>query len=324
MKSRIVGEFLGARPAWSQPSASRLRKGFPRHFLAACLAFLLAAPLLQAEDHAAFKRKDDVIYGHKSGLALTMDVFQPQHSNGLGIIFILSSGWMSFQDMFPPEFYDPLLKRGYTVFAVAHGSQPKFHIPEMMQDMHRAVRFIRFRAARFGIDPNRIGVSGMSAGGHLALVLATQGGPGDAEAKDPVERQSSAVQAAACFFPPTDFLNYGGSHSNVATASVMALVKPAFGAIPSDPEEARKYGESISPVYFLTSNLPPTLIIHGNADKVVPIQQSLSFRDKALALGDKVEVRVKQGQGHGWLDFQPDMEIFADWFDQYLKPKKGG
>jgi len=301
-----------------------LRRRATATLLAVCLAFALAAPLLQASDHATFTRQDDVIYGHKSGMALVMDVFQPTHSNGLGILFILSSGWVSYEDMFPPSFYDPLLKRGYTVFAVAHGSQPKFHILEMMQDMHRAVRFIRFNAGRFGIDPKRIGVSGMSAGGHLSLVLATQGGPGDDEAKDPVERQSSAVQAVACFFPPTDFLNYGTTRTNVVSPSIPYLLKPAFGAIPSDPEEARKYGESISPIYSLTPHLPPTLIIQGDADEVVPIQQAFIFRDKAVAMGDTVKVKVKEGQGHGWPHMQPDMETCADWFDQYLRPRKGG
>jgi acetyl esterase/lipase len=291
--------------------------------LAVGLALLLAAPLLRAEGQAAFKRQDDVIYGHKSGMALTLDVFQPAHTNGLGIVWILSGAWMSYQDMFPPDFYNPLLKHGYTVFAVAHGSQPKFHIPEAMQDMHRAVRFIRCNAARFGIDPKRIGVSGMSAGGHLALVLATQGGPGDPDAKDPVERQSSAVQAVACFFPPTDFLNYGAANARPMADGMTSLIRPAFGAIPTDPEDQRKYGESISPIYYITSNLPPTLIIHGDADPLVPLQQSLSFRDKATALGDTVQVKIKEGQGHGWLLFEPDMENCAEWFDRYLRGKKG-
>jgi acetyl esterase/lipase len=290
---------------------------------AGCLALLLVIPLLQAAD-SDFSRQEDVIYGHKSGMALAMDVFQPNHTNGLGIIFIVSGGWFSSKEMVQPSFYEPLLKRGYTVFAVMHGSQPKFQIPEIIRDIHRAVRFIRFNSSRFGIDPNHIGLCGMSAGGHLSLIMDTQGGPGDAKAKDPIDRQSSAVQCVACFFPPTDFFNYGTAGSNVLGTGVLAPFKPAFGPIPSDPAEARKYGESISPIYSLTSNLPPTLIIHGNADNLVPIQQSFSFRDKATALGDTVQVKIKEGQGHGWANFQPDMESCADWFDQYLRSKKGG
>jgi acetyl esterase/lipase len=295
-----------------------------RGFLAASLALLLAAPGLLAADAANFKRAEDVIYGRKSGVALTMDVFQPERANGLGVVFVVSGGWFSSKEMIVPAFYDALLKRGYSVFAVVHGSQPKFQIPEIIQDMQRAVRFIRFNAARYGIDPDRIGVCGMSAGGHLSLILATQGSPGDAEAKDPVERQSSAVQCVACFFPPTDFLNYGTAGSNALAAGILAPFKAAFGPIPSDPQEARKYGEAISPIYSLTTNLPPTLILHGDADKLVPIQQALSFRDKAAALGDTVKVIVKEGRGHGWPDFQPDMESCADWFDRCLRTKKGG
>jgi acetyl esterase/lipase len=155
-------------------------------------------------------------------------------------------------------------------------------------------------------------------------MLATQGGPGAANAKDPVNRQTSAVQCVACFFPPTDFLNYGVAGSNVLGAGILAPYKPAFGPTPSDPEEARNYAVSISPIYGVTSNLPPTLIIHGNADTLVPIQQSFIFRDKATALGDTVQVKIKDGGGHGWSNFEPDMESCADWFDQYLRPKKGG
>src|SRR5439155_3550362 len=99
------------------------------------------------------------------------------------------------------------LKRGYTVFAVVHGSQPKFTVPEILLDMHRAVRYIRSHAQDFKIEPERIGITGGSAGGHLSLMQGTAGDLGDPKARDPVERVSSRVQAVACFFPATDFLN---------------------------------------------------------------------------------------------------------------------
>src|SRR5205823_13512724 len=89
------------------------------------------------------------------------------------------------------------------------GSQPRFTIPEILQDMHRATRFIRYHAKDYKIDPDRIGISGASAGGHLSLMQGMAGDLGDPNAKDPVDRVSSRVQAVACFFPPTDFLNYG-------------------------------------------------------------------------------------------------------------------
>src|SRR5205823_4416542 len=106
-------------------------------------------------------------------------------------------------------FYREFLDRGYVVFAVLHGSQPKYTIPEVLDDMHRAVRFIRANARKYGVDPDRLGISGGAAGGHLSLMQGTAFKPGNREAKDPVEREPSRVGAVGCFFPPTDFLNYG-------------------------------------------------------------------------------------------------------------------
>src|SRR5205814_1426262 len=125
-------------------------------------------------------------------------------ANGAAIIFCVSGGWFSSHDNVNTGFVSEFLKRGYTVFAVVHGSQPKFTIPEVLQDMHRAVRFIRFHATDYKIDPNRLGIAGGSAGGHLSLMQGTAGDNGKSDAKDPVDKCSSRVQCVACFFPPTD------------------------------------------------------------------------------------------------------------------------
>ena len=149
-----------------------------------------------------FDRKEDVIYGRKFGTALTMDVFTPKKdSKGIGVIIVVSGGFVSSHDSISPAFVTPLTNRGYTVFTVVHGSQPRYTIPEIIQDMNRAVRFIRYHAKEYGIDSDRIGVTGASAGGHLSLMLGTAGDQGDPNAKDPVDRASSRVQAVACFFP---------------------------------------------------------------------------------------------------------------------------
>jgi acetyl esterase/lipase len=153
-----------------------------------------------------------VIYDRKFGTTLTMDVFQPTNANGVGIIFLVSGGWLSSYDTpnmvtVNPDSIKLFLDHGYTVFAVVHGSQPKFIIPEIVEDLQRAVRFIRHNAGTYGVDPNRLGITGSSSGGHLGLMVATHGDAGNPKAPDPVDRESSAVQAAAVFFPPTDFLN---------------------------------------------------------------------------------------------------------------------
>ncbi len=133
-------------------------------------------------------------------MALTLDVFQPQKTNnGCGVIWIVSGGFVSARAMIPSA-YPSLLDRGYTVFAVLHGSQPKFHVPECMANLHRAVRFIRHNAAAWRIDPQRLGVMGASAGGHLSLVLATRGGREMGTRKTKLTAKAAPSRPSPVFF----------------------------------------------------------------------------------------------------------------------------
>src|SRR5688572_9464213 len=110
----------------------------------------------------------DVVYGHKDGLALTFDVHRPAHPNGAGVISIVSGGWQSSVEMggFIAAYYPPLNEKGFTVFAVRHGSSPRYPMSGIVADMRRAIRFIRQHAGTYAVDPNRIGEFGSSAGGQ--------------------------------------------------------------------------------------------------------------------------------------------------------------
>jgi acetyl esterase/lipase len=218
--------------------------------------------------------------------------------------------------------YAPLLDRGYTIFAVVHGSQPRFIITEITEDIHRAIRFIRTNAAQWGVQPEKLGITGGSAGGHLSLTMATKGRPGNPEAKDPIDRASSAVQAVACFFPPTDFLNYGTPGEDAVGVGILKNFKPAFGPESDTAEGRQRLGKEISPINFITPQLPPTLIFHGDADKLVPLQQAESFVARAQAVGATAKLVVKPGAAHGWADMQQDVNAFADWFDEHLRGLK--
>lgn len=264
----------------------------------------------------------DVVYGRKFGFALTMDVIQPEKPNGCAIVYMVSGGWVSNYASDTPVYYIPFLERGYTVFSVRHACQPKFIIPEITQDIHRAVRYIRQNAEKWGLDPDKFGISGGSAGGHLSLTMGVQGGPGDPTAKDPVDRQNSAVQAIACLYPPTDFLNYGNPGECAVGVGTLARLKAAFGPEANTPEGRERLGKEISPIYHVTEKLPPTLIIHGDKDEIVPLQQAEIFVKRATEAGVKAKLVVKQGLGHGWPDRQPDYQMFADWFDEHLRGLK--
>ena len=151
------------------------------------------------------------------------------------------------------------------------------------------------------------------------------GGPGLPDAPDPIDRESSAVQAAACFFPPTDFLNYGGPGINGVGLGPMKPLQVAFGPRSQTAEGRQSLGKEISPIYYVTAQLPPTLIIHGDADAAVPLQQSESFMECAKSAGAKhLQLIIRRGKGHGWPEgsivwkSEEDVAEFVNWFDKFL------
>ena len=280
---------------------------------------VLAVAALALSQEQPFSRTEDVIYGRKFGTALTLDVFTPTNANGYGVVAVISGGWFSSHDAISAKNIMPLLDRGYTVFSVVHGSQPKFTVTEIVEDLHRAIRFIRHNASNYGIRSDKLGITGGSAGGHLSLTMGTQGSDGKIDAKDPVDRFSSSVQAVACFFPPTDFLNYGGDGEDAVGVGRLKGFKAAFGARTETVEDRQELGRKISPYYHVSSRTAPTLIIHGDADRLVPIYQAERFKSACEKSGVAVKVVVREGAEHGWKDMVKDVGLFADWFDTHLR-----
>jgi acetyl esterase/lipase len=235
---------------------------------------------------------------------------------------MVSGGWESWHGAFDASAVRPLLDRGYTVFAVVHSSQPKFDITEILSNIHRALRFIRYHAARYGVKPDQLGIAGASAGAHLSLMMGVTGAKGDPNAKEMIDRVSSSVRAVACFHPPTDFLNYSKPDEDAVGVGLLENLKPAFGPRSATSEGRQKLGREISPIYFVHSNQPPMLIIHGDADKQVPIYQAERFVARSTQAGANAMLVVREGKGHGWPDMVNDEELFADWFDEHLRGLK--
>jgi acetyl esterase/lipase len=318
----VPGEVSGARRLAQPPTYA----GNVRDLV---LAFRAPQEAPQREQ-LPYRRTRDIIYGRDHGMALTMDVFEPTgKKTGAGVIFIASGGWFSRPEFIRPEGALPFLKRGYVVFAVVHGSQPKFTIPEILRHVRRAVRFIRHEAARFGVDPERLGVSGGSAGGHLSLMLGLAPAQTDQNAKDPVDQLPAKVSAVACFFPPTDFLNWGKPSQSILQMPALKFVYAAFdfhrldqqtGRFEriTDPAEVEQQLKEVSPIQHVSPDDPPVLLIHGDADTLVPLQQSQDLERKLRAAGVPVKLVIKPGAGHGWQGMDKDLEMLADWFDQHL------
>jgi len=269
--------------------------------------------------HPAVQRTDGVVYGHRMDKPLKLDVIRPARPNGLAIALVVSGGWRSSDAGSAPIWMmAPTLRRGYTIFAVYHISQPEATVMEIIEDIHRGVRFIRYHADEYEIDPERLGITGGSAGGHLSLMLATGGGPGPSDADDPVDRESSAVQAVAIFYPVTDLLNLGESTENLGDGGPPKSFVNSFGPDAADMDAWKEIGRDCSPIFHITADLPPTLIYHGDADTLVPLDQSQRFRDRAAESGHEVELVVHPGGQHGWPTMLLDVRKFAYFFDRHL------
>ena len=186
------------------------------------LAFLVMAPAVHAGIDSLvvpYTAVEDVVYGQKEGMGLTLDVLTPKENpKGLGVILVSSGSWKSSKsnlaervaEMRRDHWAMGLLHGGFTVFVTRHGSGPRFQVPEMIEDIRRSVRYVRLHAAEYGVDPAHLGITSGSSGGHLSLMVGMTGDDGNPDSPDPVERVSSRTQAIVSWFPPTDLINWGG------------------------------------------------------------------------------------------------------------------
>ena len=267
-------------------------------------------------------RESDIIYRRKQGVALTMDVFRPSKPNGAAVLWMVSGGWVSSHEAINPGYAKPFTDAGYTFIQVVHGAAPRYKVDEIVEDMHRAVRFVRFNAKRFSIDPNRMGISGGSAGGHLSIMMGGFGTQGDPKATDPVDRESSKVQAVACFYPPTYLMNYGKEGAKAIDIPMLKSYWPAFGVTETTSAADRdKIAAKISPMMGNLKDVPPTLIVHGTSDILVPIQQSERYVSALKAAGRTAQLEVRPGKGHVWPGMESDLGLFITWFGKYLPAK---
>ena len=294
---------------------------FRKHPVWLVLALLLVS-LRPCQAQEEMTRVRDVAYGHKFGMALTMDVLKPAKPSGIGVVYMVSGGWSSDIAMVENAgLFMPFIKHGQTVFLVCHGSQPKFTIDEIVPDIHRAVRYIRTHAKEYGVDPDRLGISGASSGGHLSTSIGTMGKPGDPNAKDPVDRASSRVGAVACFFPPLDLVDYGTTGHNFLEFKAVEFVWHVYPVNGKSKEEQNKLLRAFSPYYAVTKETPPTLILQGDKDPLVPYEQAERFMARLEELKVPHQLIMRPGQGHGWAGLDKDIDLLAAWFDKYLPAK---
>ncbi|MEZ4726232.1 MAG: alpha/beta hydrolase [Caldilineaceae bacterium] len=267
----------------------------------------------------------NIVYGMYSGLALLLDIYYPEQPNGYGLIHISGSGWSAplGLDATPLKASShveiegkPLVNAGYTLFTINHRATPRFQYPAAVEDAQRAVRFIRYHAAQFGITPDRIGAIGGSSGGHLVSLLGLLPGDGDAEDESPINRLSAKVQCVVARAAPGSFVM--DSHGRGAPALFLGAA-----VNPDTPPGTLEYRRALaaSPITYVTPTAPPFFFIHGDADEVVPIAQSEAMAAALQTVGVPVKHRRVPGGGHG-PSLVADPAIAAEmvaWFDEHLR-----
>jgi alpha-L-fucosidase 2 len=239
---------------------------------------------------AAVKSEDGLVYGEAGGEKLTMDYYPPAGPPPHPIAIIIHGGGYvggtskNGSEAYCAQFLAPA---GYAVFSINYRLAPKYPYPAMVEDVQRAIRYLRHNAKKWHADPNRIALVGGSAGGYLSNMAGVLNSGGIKGAKDPVDRTSARVQAVVTLFGPSDFRN------QPVGEGLRALLGPL---IKTKGEEAAL--AEASPVMHMSVDDPPFLLIHGDKDKAVPLWQSTHLQAALKANGIPCDLIIIPGGPH--------------------------
>lgn len=277
---------------------------------------------------------DNVTYGragtYGSGSTMTdMKLTMLRHRAGSGtyplILWLCGGGWVS-QDFnaHVPELFE-YARAGYLIASVQYRLAGECRFPAQINDIKAAIRYLRAHAKQLDIDPERIGVMGESAGGHLAALIGTTGETREFDQGEYMD-QSSAVQAVCCYYPPVNFQSMFealNAHKKVENSIYSGLqpLTPEAVFLKGSPLNSPEMVKCTSPLTYLTENTPPFLILHGTKDSTVPISQGELLHDTLTAKGVPVTMYRIMGAQHADIHFyQPKTkEIIIDFFDSVLK-----
>lgn len=241
------------------------------------------------------------------------------------IIWVPGGGWRGCdKNLMVPEMQF-LVERGYVLVSIYYRSSAQGHWPDQIIDVKTAVRFVRAHAKDYNIDPERIGIIGRSAGGHLASMAAMNQ---DMYQSEEWAGYSDKVQACCDMFGPADIhalLQRTKEAIKVPGYRWSSLDQTHEGALLGGPydDSLDARALSASSIYCLNDNLCPIQILHGDADLLVPVEISEAFYQKLVEQGyeDRAELYVLKGAGHGTREFFQDetKQIIGDFFDRILK-----
>ncbi len=302
---------------------------------AALLALTLASPLLGAQNPQGgqpsgrpdpdVERIEDIVYGTGGGRELRLDIVRPKKQTESPmpvVVWVHGGAWLAGSRKGGPA--TTLANHGYFIASIEYRLSQEATFPAQIEDCKCAIRYLRAHAKKLNIDPNRIGVWGPSAGGHLVALLGTSGSAEELEGKGGWQDQSSRVQAVCDWYGPTDFTKMRGSHDDINS--------PECQLVGGSLTEKAHLVRAANPITYVTPDDPPFLVMHGEEDRTVPINQSELLFDALKQAGVAVTfIRVKNA-GHGFgrgvagAPMQPSREELQQqiiaFFDKHLKTRK--
>jgi acetyl esterase/lipase len=262
----------------------------------------------------------DVVFGQGGGHDLHADIAYPRGAATPlpAVIYIHGGGWIGGSYKGGPIVQ--LAEAGYFAASIEYRLSNVAKWPAQIEDCKLAVRWLRANAAKYNVDPNRIGVWGESAGGHLVTCLATMADAKEDGGDSGYPGVSSAVQAVVDFYGPVDFVTPG-----VYTPMAAQITEGLFGTPRDQNPDLWKSG---SPLFFVKAGDPPMLLVHGDSDRLVPLAQSTEFDEALTKAGVPHQLLVVKNADHGFkpmpgTTISPSREgIFEAvhaFFDKYLK-----
>jgi acetyl esterase/lipase len=260
----------------------------------------------------------DLEYAKVDGTALLLDLFVPEKADAPLplIVWIHGGAWQSGDKAGCPALGQ--LRRGYAVASINYRLSQQAIFPAQIHDCKAAIRWLRAHAKEYNIDPQRIGVWGSSAGGHLVALVGTSGNVKELEGAEGNLDQSSRVQAVCDWFGPTDFLQIAAHMLPGAKMEHDTANSPESKLVGGPIQENKEKAAKASPITYVSKDDPPFLIMHGDKDILVPIHQSQLLTEALKKAGVEVTFKAIEGAGHGFGG--PEiMKTVEEFFDKHLK-----
>lgn len=253
----------------------------------------------------------DLEYASPEGIPLHLDLYLPTEAPGRlpVLVWIHGGGWyQGDKAQITPGWGETWAARGYAAASINYRLIHQATWPAQIHDCKAAIRWLRAHADEHGLDPDRVGVWGSSAGGHLAAMLGTTTEVAELEGDLGNPDETSEVQAVCAWMPPTHLLSMALAMDNREVDTPNSVLSRLVGG---PLEEREDVARQASPATWVTGDEPPFLIAHGDRDRTVPFQQAMVLYDALRRAGVEVELYRFEGAGHGRGPFFANAELMA-------------